>query len=120
MPVKQWSIRKKIWLFSSLISGLPAILGFLQYAIIGLTSLFPAWDYIPLGRFFLVFAVLEAIIGYFMGDALVAEYRHRTQNFTDSLPQNILNTRHIRRTPFWVGAGVHVFLCILCSLIFSF
>ncbi len=118
--MKNWTIRKKVWIYSSLVSGVPTIIGFLQYAIIGLTSLFPAWDYIPLGRFFLTFGVLEAIIGYFMGDALVAEYLHRTKNFTGSLPQEILNTRHIRRTPFWIGAGIHFILCIVLSFVFSF
>lgn len=116
----QTSPRKKVWLRSLLVTGIPVFLGFLQYAIIGLTPLFPAWDFIPLGRFFLLFSIIEAVIGYFMGDALVAEYRHRTQNLTGPLPENIVITRHVRRTPFWVATGVHLILCLFCTFVFSF
>jgi len=113
-------VRAKFIISAVLLIAIPAVIGFGQYFLIGYTSVFPSLDFIPLGRFFIIAALIEALIAYFVGDAYAAEYRHRAQLFRQPLPSAEQAIIRKRRLPYLIGAGFNLVLGIALGILMSF
>jgi len=113
-------VRAKFIISTVLLIAVPAIVGFGQYLLIGYTSVFPSLDFIPLWRFFIIAALIEAVIAYFIGDAYTAEYRHRVKLFHQPLPAAEQTIIRNRRLPFLIGAGFNLVLGIVMGILMSF
>jgi len=114
------STKTKLVVTTILITAIPAALAAAQYVIIGLTPLFPSLDIIPLGRFFLVCAIGEFIIGYLRADSYSAYYRHTKKMFDVPLPPLQQQIVKDRRNTWWLSSIIHVVASLVLSLAIGF
>ncbi len=118
--MKKWSNRTRIIALTSMFVLGPFLIGYGQFVVIALTPWFPTLQVLPLGRFFMIVGIIEALLGYILGDAYIAYYRHTHNSFKQPLPQTAIYETRLRRYPLYFGALFCFIIAIISSIIFWF
>ncbi len=105
----------KVWLFTAIMSvvgiGVPFLVTFI-------TSEIPNVPVVQYPVLHGVFGAIYLLVGFIWGDLYVANWRRKTKNWDDKLPDDIKEKAWIRHWPFYLAAATVFLVFISFEIVF--